>query len=87
MSKFGILVLGVILGVILGAVSAVFILKRGRENMEAVLLERTETVDEQIMEAIQKRNPKFVELKTDSDGNVIVDKNKHPNIYDWIVNG
>ena len=45
------------------------------------------TLDEQIRIAALKRNPKRVTLQTDENGNVIVDKDKHPDIYDWAVNG
>ena len=45
------------------------------------------TLDEQIRMAALKRNPKRVILQTDENGSVIVDKDKHPDIYDWAVNG
>ena len=45
------------------------------------------TLDEQIRMAALKRNPKRVTLQTDENGSVIVDKDKHPDIYDWAVNG
>jgi len=45
------------------------------------------TIDEQIKAAALKRNPKRVTLQTDENGSVIVDKDKHPDIYDWVVNG
>jgi len=45
------------------------------------------TVDEQIKAAALKRNPKRVMLQTDENGSVIVDKEKHPDIYDWALNG
>jgi len=45
------------------------------------------TLDEQIIEAALKRNPKRVTLPTDENGNVIIDKELHPDIYDWAVNG
>jgi len=44
-------------------------------------------LDEQIRKAALKRNPKRVALQTDENGSIIVDKNKHPDIYDWVVNG
>ena len=44
-------------------------------------------IDEQIAAAALKRNPKRVALPTDENGNVIIDKAKHPDIYDWAVNG
>ena len=45
------------------------------------------TLDEQIRAAALKRNPKGVILQTDEDGNVIIDKDKNPDIYGWAVNG
>jgi len=45
------------------------------------------TLDEQIIAAAVKRNPKMVELKTDADGNIHIDKEKNPEVYDWAVNG
>ena len=45
------------------------------------------TLDEQIRIAALKRNPKRVALQTDENGSVIIDKDKHPDIYDWAVNG
>ncbi|MCL2638866.1 MAG: hypothetical protein FWD48_10930 [Oscillospiraceae bacterium] len=45
------------------------------------------TLEEKIIAAALKRNPKRVTLQTDEEGNVLVDKNKNPEIYDWAVNG
>ena len=45
------------------------------------------TLDEQIKAAALKRSPKRIMLQTDENGSVIVDKNEHPDIYDWAVNG
>jgi len=45
------------------------------------------TLDEQIVAEALKNNLKKVELKTDVNGNILVDKEKHPEIYDWAVNG
>jgi len=43
--------------------------------------------DEQIIAAALKRTPKRVALASDENGNVIIDKEKHPDIYDWAMNG
>ena len=43
------------------------------------------TIDEQIATAALKRNPKRVSLPADENGNVIIDKEKHPDIYDWTM--
>jgi len=45
------------------------------------------TLDEQIIAAALKSNLKRIELTTDADGNILVDKEKTPEIYDWAVNG
>ncbi|WP_461248483.1 type II toxin-antitoxin system RelB/DinJ family antitoxin [Treponema sp. R6D11] len=45
------------------------------------------TMDEQIIAAAVKRNPQKVEIKTDADGNLHIDKEKNPEVYDWAVNG
>jgi len=45
------------------------------------------TLEEQLTEAIAKRNIPRVRLEADENGNAIVDKDKHPEIYDWAVNG
>ena len=45
------------------------------------------TLEEQIVAAALKRNPKRITLPTDESGNVCIDKEKHPDIYDWAVNG
>ena len=47
----------------------------------------TPTLDEQILSAALQSTQKIVELKTDIDGNILVDKNLHPEVYDWAVNG
>ena len=45
------------------------------------------TLDEQIVAAALKTEHKKVELITDADGNVLVDKERNPEIYDWAANG
>jgi len=47
----------------------------------------TPTLDEQIAAIAIRSTPKKVELSTDENGNIIVDKKLHPEIYDWAVNG
>ena len=42
----------------------------------------------QIIEAINKRSDiKTVELEADENGNIIIDKDLYPELYDWAVNG
>jgi len=45
------------------------------------------TVKEQLAAAIAKRNIPRVKLEADENGYAIVDKDKQPEIYDWVVNG
>jgi len=45
------------------------------------------TLDEQIVAAALKSEPKKVELMADADGNILVNKERNPEIYDWAVNG
>jgi len=45
------------------------------------------TLDEQIVAASLNSYLKKVELTTDADGNILVDKERNPEIYDWAVNG
>ena len=45
------------------------------------------TLDERIISAILKSDAKRVELKADADGNVIIDKDLHPDIYNWVLEG
>ena len=45
------------------------------------------SLDEQIVAAALKRSPKRVSLPTDENGNVIIDREKHPDIYEWALNG
>ena len=45
------------------------------------------TIDEQLSAAIIGKNIPRVKLEEDKDGNVFVDKKKHPETYDWAVKG
>jgi len=45
------------------------------------------TLEEQLTAAIAKRNIPRVKLEADENGCAIVHKDKHPEIYDWVVNG
>jgi len=45
------------------------------------------TPDEEIIAAALKTEHKKVELITDADGNILVDKERNPEIYDWAANG
>jgi len=45
------------------------------------------SLDEQIIAAALKHSPKRVVLPVDENGSVIVDKDKQPDIYEWVLNG
>ena len=45
------------------------------------------TLDEQLAAVIEKRRPQAVRLEVDENGTILVDKNLHPDLYDWAVNG
>jgi len=45
------------------------------------------SLEEQLTAAIAKRNIPRVKLEADENGNAIVNKDKHPEIHDWAVNG
>ena len=44
-------------------------------------------LEEQLAVAIAKKNIPRVKLEANENGHAIVDKDKHPEIYDWAVNG
>jgi len=45
------------------------------------------TLDEQLTAAIWKSNPKKIDVDFDEQGNILIDKDLHPDLYDWAVNG
>ena len=45
------------------------------------------TLDEQLLSSIHKKDIPKVRLESDESGNIVIDKEKHPDIYDWLVNG
>jgi hypothetical protein len=45
------------------------------------------TLEEQLTTAIARKNIPRVKLEADENGYAIVDKDKHPEIYNWAVNG
>jgi len=44
-------------------------------------------IDEQLIVATINNVHKKVELTTDENGNIMVNKEQYPDIYDWAVNG
>jgi DNA-damage-inducible protein J len=45
------------------------------------------TLDEQLAAVIERSRPEAVRLEVDENGAVLVDKERHPELYDWAVNG
>ena len=45
------------------------------------------TLDEQLIAALEKSNPKRITFPTDENGSLIIDKDLYPDIYDWAMNG
>ncbi|MCL2083301.1 MAG: type II toxin-antitoxin system RelB/DinJ family antitoxin [Oscillospiraceae bacterium] len=45
------------------------------------------TLDEQLIETIRRKNIPKVRLERDESGNLFVDKEKHPEAHDWLMNG
>ena len=45
------------------------------------------TLAELLEAAIWENNPEVVDVGLDSEGNILIDKDKHPDLYDWAVNG
>ncbi|MCL1861983.1 MAG: hypothetical protein FWF78_00265 [Defluviitaleaceae bacterium] len=47
----------------------------------------TPSLDEQLIIALDAKKPEEFVIEYDDDGNAIIDKDLHPEIYDWVVNG
>ena len=45
------------------------------------------TLDEQIIAVALKNNPTRVALQTDKDGNILINEETNPAVFDWVVNG
>jgi DNA-damage-inducible protein J len=45
------------------------------------------TPGEKLFKVLQNKNMEIVELESDGKGNIIIDKEKTPELYDWGVNG
>jgi len=57
------------------------------DNLTKLLENINVVLDEKIISAIIKNHPKIIDLPVDENGNIIIDKNLHPEIYGWAVNG
>jgi DNA-damage-inducible protein J len=45
------------------------------------------SLDQKLKEAIDKQKVPVIELPIDENGNIYVDKEKYPDIYEWAVGG
>ena len=48
---------------------------------------KDETIDEKLLRQIASSNTPRVKLEPDENDNLTVDKELHPHIHDWLVNG
>ena len=60
---------------------------KSKMNMEIKSEPKSFTLAEQVTAAISRKNIPRAKLEADENGNAIVDKDKHPEIYNWAVNG
>jgi len=51
------------------------------------LAQEPDDIDKRLLDLISKSGIPTVELETDINGNLLIDPNLHPDIYDWAVNG
>jgi len=45
------------------------------------------SLNEQLVAAIKAKNAPHYSLDCDDDGNILIDKDAQPELYDWAVNG
>ena len=45
------------------------------------------TYGEQVLDIIRRKNIPNITLPADENGNAYIDKEQHPELYDWVVNG
>jgi antitoxin component of RelBE/YafQ-DinJ toxin-antitoxin module len=45
------------------------------------------SLDEQLAEALTNHATAKIELSTDENNNIIIDKEQYPELFDWAVNG
>ena len=45
------------------------------------------TLEEQLISALEALPASEYRLDTDANGSLIIDKDAHPSLYDWAVNG
>ena len=46
-----------------------------------------QTYGEQMLDIIKRKNIPNITLPADENGNAYIDKEQHPELYDWAVNG
>ena len=46
-----------------------------------------QTYGEQALDIIRRKNIPNITLPADENGNAYIDKEQHPELYDWAVNG
>ena len=46
-----------------------------------------QTYGEQVLEIVKRKNIPHKTVDVDSNGHIVVDKDKDPELYDWAVNG
>ena len=49
--------------------------------------EDEQSLDERLIAAIKKKNIPNITLPADENGHAFIDKDLHPRLYDWAVNG
>lgn len=57
------------------------------ENTLPFCMQESRDIDEQIVEIASKKDIPSVTLLADTKGNLMIDKELHPDIYEWAVNG
>ncbi len=45
------------------------------------------SLEERLIAAVHKKNTPTIVLEADENGHAFVDREQHPDIYDWLVNG
>ncbi|MCL2212222.1 MAG: hypothetical protein FWB93_00095 [Oscillospiraceae bacterium] len=50
-------------------------------------LDATDASEKSLLEIVREKNIPIVKLEVNEKGQIIVDKDKHPEIYDWAENG
>jgi cyanophycinase-like exopeptidase len=64
-----------------------------RRRVMVTFLEEAETeeseaeLDRKLIAALEARDTPTVTLEVDENGSLIIDKDLHPELYDWAVNG